>query len=169
MKRNTFLVAVFALFFIGLAFQNGNAQTDSTPFSFRSGQSLYIVAYRRSFQPVVGTDTGVGGTYVNERALDVEQKVRKDFEKWQYFKVVDRISEADFIFLINADYSAWEGLAVSQESYNQDFKEKFDLDKLRDGAFGRCLAGPLKLNTLSRLSERLIKDFREKITKEKKS
>jgi hypothetical protein len=34
---------------------------------------------------------------------------------------------------------------------------------LRDAAFGRSVAGPLKLPTLGRLSDRLVKDFREKI------
>ena len=44
-------------------------------------------------------------------------------------------------------------------------KLKFDLDALRDAAYGRYLVGPLKLPTLSRLSDRLVKQFREKVSK----
>lgn len=43
------------------------------------------------------------------------------------------------------------------------FKEQFDLDALRNAAFGRYVIGPLKLPTLSRLSDRLVKQFREKV------
>ena len=127
---------------------------------------MYIVAYRRAF---VNTDSDnmSRGYYQNELALDVEQKVRMEIEKWKFFRVVDKISEADFILLVNSEYSSMEGLAISQEAYRQYYKEKYDYDNLREAAYSRCLAGPLKLPTLGRLSERLIKDFREKITKEK--
>jgi hypothetical protein len=55
-----------------------------------------------------------------------------------------------------------EALAIPFDAYERHFKEKFDLDALRDAAYGRAISGPLKLPTLGRLSSRLIKDFREK-------
>jgi len=58
-----------------------------------------------------------------------------------------------------------EGLAIPLEAYRRHFKEKLDLDALRDAAFGRYLIGPLKVPTLTRLSDRLVKVFREKVTK----
>jgi hypothetical protein len=45
------------------------------------------------------------------------------------------------------------------------FKEQFDLDALRDAAFGRYLVGPLKLPTLGRLTDRLVKQLRERVAK----
>ncbi|MFL6332410.1 MAG: hypothetical protein ACJ754_03615 [Pyrinomonadaceae bacterium] len=62
-----------------------------------------------------------------------------------------------------------EALAISFDTYDQHFKEKFDLDALRDAAFGRAISGPLKLPTLSRLSSRLVKDLRQKLPAAKKA
>ena len=90
---------------------------------------------------------------------------QKRIEEWQFFKIAEKPSEADFIFLVSLDERSIEGLAIPYDAYRQHFKEKFDLDALRDAAFGRYLIGPLKLPTLSRLSDRLVKQFREKITK----
>ena len=56
-----------------------------------------------------------------------------------------------------------EALAISFDTYDRHFKEKFDLDALRDAAYHRAISGPLKLPTLSRLSSRLIKDLRQKM------
>lgn len=97
--------------------------------------------------------------------LDAERKVRKRIEEWRFFSVAEKLSQADFIFLVSLDESSMEGLAIPSEAYRQHFKEKFDLDALREAAFGRYLIGPLKLPTLSRLSDRLVKQFREKLTK----
>ncbi len=58
-----------------------------------------------------------------------------------------------------------EGLAIPAEAYLKHFKKKFDLDLLREAAFGRYLIGPLKLPTITRLSDRLVKKFRERVTK----
>jgi len=88
--------------------------------------------------------------------------VRNEIEKWKFFRVADKPSEADFVFLVSYHYSTMEALAVPFDAYERHFKEKFDLDALRDAAYGRAISGPLKLPTLGRLSSRLIKDFREK-------
>ena len=56
-----------------------------------------------------------------------------------------------------------EGLAIPLDAYRQHFKEKFDLDALREAAFGRYVIGPLKIPTVTRLSDRLVKQMREKL------
>jgi hypothetical protein len=96
--------------------------------------------------------------------LDAERKVRKRIEQWPYFKVAEKLADADFVFLVHLDESSMEGLAIPIEAYRQHFKENYDLDTLRDAAFGRYLIGPLKLPTVTRLSDRLVKQFREKLT-----
>ena len=127
---------------------------------------MYIVAFRQ-IQPSLTLDpmqTGPPGREYINYDLDAERKVRKRIEEWQYFRVAEKPSDADFIFLVNLDESSIEGLAIPFDAYRQHFKEKFDLDALREAAFGRYLIGPLKLPTISRLSDRLVKQFREKIT-----
>jgi hypothetical protein len=127
---------------------------------------MYIVAFRLIQFPIIldEADTGRQREYINYD-LDAERKVRKRIEEWQFFKVAEKPSQADFIFLVNLDESSMEGLAIPIEAYHQHFKEKFDLDALREAAFGRYLIGPLKLPTITRLSDRLVKQFREKVSK----
>jgi DNA-dependent RNA polymerase auxiliary subunit epsilon len=125
---------------------------------------MYIVAFRLQFPYVwdeTQTDRQRESIYLD---LDAERKVRKRIEEWNYFKVAEKVSDADFIFLVRFEGSSMEGLAIPFDAYRQHFKDKFDLDALRDAAFGRFLIGPLKLPTLSRLSDRLVQQFREKIT-----
>ena len=155
-----------AFVIIILATGTANGQTNTQPLTFRSGQSMYIVAFRVIHSPLILEQVPVDRQqeYINND-LDTERKVRKRIEEWQYFKVAEKISEADFVFLVNLDMSSIEGLAIPVEAYRQHFKEKFDLDALRDAAFGRYLIGPLKLPTIGRLSDRLVKQFREKVGK----
>ena len=143
----------------------GNAQSTSPDFNFRAGQSVYIVAFRRIPLPLTAEAENVSvdrREYFNSD-LDAERKVRKRIEGWTYFKVADRPSDADFVFLVNLDEGSIEGLAISWDTYRQHFKDKFDMDALRDAAYGRYMVGPLKLATLSRLSDRLVKQFRDKV------
>jgi hypothetical protein len=144
----------------------GNGQATSSPFTFRSGQSMYIVAFCTIHAPIVFDDVPIDRSreYASPD-LDAERKIRKEIEEWNFFKVSDKPSQADFIFLVNRDGSSMEGLAIPYEAYRQYFKEKYDLDALRDAAFGRYLVGPLNIPTLSRLSDRLVKQFREKAGK----
>ena len=160
--NRSYLNALVFLIII-LAAHEGNGQP-KTP-DFRAGQSLYIVAFRQLQLPLIvdQSDPGPGQREYINYDLDAERKVRKRIEEWQYFKVAEKPSEADFIFLVNLDESSIEGLAIPFDAYRQYFKEKFDLDGLREAAFGRYLIGPLKLPTLSRLSDRLVKQFREKV------
>jgi hypothetical protein len=125
---------------------------------------MYIVAFRQLQLPIILEESPVRRQpeYINND-LDAERKVRKRIEEWKYFKIAEKPSDADFVFLVNLDESSIEGLAIPFEAYRRHFKEKFDLDALRDDAFGRYLIGPLKLPTLSRLTDRLVKQFRERV------
>ena len=156
---------VCVLLLAGAAGAQAPAQQPRPPFGFRQGQSVYIVAFTRSLITVGADSEGQGGHPKDyfDFQLDVEKKVRNEIEKWKYFRVADKPSDADFVFLVSYHYSTMEGLALPFEAYERHFKEKFDLDALRDAAYGRAVSGPLKLPTLSRLSSRLIKDFRQKL------
>lgn len=165
-KLYSYLAAGSTLMFIILVGPRCNAQSPAVPFTFRAGQSMYIVAFRRERQAVI-IDPVKGAMTPPEYPdleLDAEKRVRERIEEWRFFRVAEKPSEADFVFLVSLDDSSIEGLAISVEAYRRHFKDKFDLDALREAAFGRYLAGPLKLSTLSRLSERLIKQFRAKVT-----
>ena len=162
LKTTSLLGLAFVI--ILLASGPGNGQSNPSPQTFHAGQSMYIVAFRLIQYPIIldETDSGRQREYINND-LDAERKIRKRIEEWQFFKVAEKPSDADFVFLVNLDMSSMEGLAIPLDAYRRHFKEKFDLDALRDAAYGRYLIGPLKLPTLSRLSDRLVKQFREKV------
>ena len=164
LKTTSYLALAFV--FIILAADPGNGQSNSQPSQFRAGQSMYIVAFRLIQFPIILDETQASGQneYINYD-LDAERKVRKRIEEWHFFRVAEKLSQADFIFLVNLDESSIEGLAIPVDAYRQHFKDKFDLDALREAAFGRYLIGPLKLPTVTRLSDRLVKQFQEKVGK----
>jgi hypothetical protein len=170
MRRNLYsrFAPILALLCISLGGQQSDGQTSSPAFALRSGQSMYIVAFNR-VQPYnavdAETNANVNRPGYSELNLDAERKVRKRIEEWGFFRVADKPSDADFVFLVNLDDSSIEGLAIPFEAYRQHFKDNFDLDSLRDAAYARYLIGPLKLATISRLSDRLVKQFREDMTK----
>lgn len=160
------LTAALALVFLLSAARAAGAQTaPRQTFDFRQGQSVYIVAFTRTLITVGADSEGNGGTYRDyfDYQLDAEQKVREKMEEWKFFRVADKPSEADFVFLVSIHGSAMEGLAIPFDAYGRHFKEKFDIDALREAAYGRCIAGPLKLPTLGRLSDRLVKEFRGQV------
>ena len=165
-RRRSFLVPALIFVIILLAAHHSFAQSNSRPLNFRAGQSMYIVAFRLFQFPMILDEADVNRQreYINYD-LDAERKVRKRIEEWHFFKVAEKLSEADFIFLVNLDESSIEGLAIPFEAYHRHFKDRFDLDALREAAFGRYLIGPLKLPTLSRLSDRLVQQFRERVGK----
>ena len=166
MSRSRQLRYYVALVIILLAATTGKAQSKQSPTTFHSGQSMYIVAFRTFQYPYFLDETQIDRQrdYINYD-LDAERKIRKRIEEWPYFKVSEKLDDADFIFLVRLDGSSMEALAIPFEAYRRHFKEKFDLDALRNAAFGRYLVGPLKLPTLSRLSDRLVQQFREKVSK----
>lgn len=165
-KLARYLAPALALMFAASAAPRLCAQTAPARFSFRSGQAMYIVAFRHTQLPLTTDPTSVDVTRrdIFDYDLDAERKVRKEIEEWRFFRVVDKPSDADFVFLVNIDDSSIEGLALPLDAYRQHFKEKFDLDDLRDSAHGRYVAGPLNLPTISRLTERLVRQFREKVS-----
>lgn len=165
-SRTSSFVPALAFVIILLSPNSGNGQSTPSTQTLRAGQSMYIVAFRLFQFPIIPDPVHVDRQrdYIN-LDLDAERKVRKRIEEWRFFKVAEKLSEADFIFLVNLDESSIEGLAIPVEAYRQHFKEKFDLDALREAAFGRYLIGPLKIPTLSRLSDRLVQQFREKVGK----
>ena len=162
--RMSKLATVPAFSIIILANTISNGQSNTQPMTFRSGQSMYIVAFRQMQLPIILEESPVSRQpdYINND-LDAERKIRKRIEEWKYFKIAEKPSDADFVFLVNLDESSIEGLAIPFEAYRRHFKEKFDIDALREAAFGRYLIGPLKLPTLSRLADRLVKQFRERV------
>jgi hypothetical protein len=143
---------------------SASAQKQPPEFGFRSGQAVYIVAFRDTQQFVADETTGTSSPRtVKESYLDLEKKVDEQVRKWGYFHVVERLSDAELIMLVYTDMSSMEGLVVSPDDFRQHYKERFDLDQLRDVAYARGTAGPLNIPTLTRLSERMIKQLREKI------
>jgi hypothetical protein len=162
--EKVFYLSALAFMVIVLATQHTMGQSNASPSSFRAGQSMYIVAFRQ-YQPyyVDQTEAGTGQRDIINYDLDAERKVRKRIETWTYFKVAEKLSQADFVFLVHLDEGSIEGLAIPFDAYRQHFKEKFDLDALREAAFGRYLIGPLKMPTVTRLSDRLVKQMREKL------
>jgi len=159
-RQHTYVLTALAFLIIILAAGSGYGQ--SKP--FHSGQSMYIVAFRTFQFAILCDQPPVDGQRDNiNYDLDAERKVRKRIEEWRYFKVAEKVSDADFIFLVRLDGSSMEALAIPIEAYQRYFKDRFDLDALRNAAFGRYIVGPLKLPTLTRLSDRLVKQFREKL------
>lgn len=59
---------------------------------FRSGQSMYIVAFRLIQYPIVLNQPPVDQLreYIN-LDLDAERKVRKRIEEWHFFKVAEKL------------------------------------------------------------------------------
>ena len=164
LKQASSLLPVLVFLVIFLAAGRINAQSNPPVSTFRPGQSMYIVAFHTYFPVWDESQVDRQREFIN-LDLDAERKIRKRIEEWAFFKVAEKISDADFVFLVRLDDSSIEGLTIPVEAYRQHFKENFDVDALRDAAFGRFLFGPLKRPTLSRLSDRLIKQFREKVGK----
>jgi len=155
-------LSYLALVVIILAAGAGYGQSKPSP--FHSGQSMYIVAFRTFQYPYALEESCVACQQESiNYDLDAERKIRKRIEEWRYFKVAEKPNDADFVFLVRLEGSSMEGLAIPFEAYSRYFKEKFDLDALRNAALGRYVIGPLKLPTLSRLSDRLVQQFREKV------
>ena len=74
------LAPVLAFVIIIVATAQGNAQSNSRPLTFRSGQAMYIVAFRLQF-PLVWDETQGDRQreYINND-LDAERKIRKRIE-----------------------------------------------------------------------------------------
>src|SRR5262245_3197047 len=100
LKKRSILNALGLLVII-LAAHEIYAQTTSSQKTFHPGQSMYIVAYRKFEYPgfVDQPEAGDKRDYV-DLDLDAERKVRKRIEQWTYLKVAEKLSQADFVFLV---------------------------------------------------------------------
>jgi hypothetical protein len=166
LNRISYRTPALAAVIIILTAHLSNGQSNNSQVTFRPGKSMYIVAFRQYHPYYVDPIEGATAQRdIINYDLDAERKVRKRIETWTYLKVADKLSQADFVFLVHLDESSIEGLAIPFEAYRQHFKERFDLDALREAAFGRYLIGPLKLPTISRLSDRLVKQMIQKLPK----
>src|SRR5262245_35737139 len=112
------LAPALAFVIIILAAGLSYAQSKPPALSFHSGQSIYIVAFRTFQYPYFLDETQIDRQrdYINYD-LDAERKIRKRIEDWTYFKVAEKLSDADFVFLVRLDGSSMEGLAVPFDAY----------------------------------------------------
>ncbi len=137
-----------------------NDQKPAASFTFRSGQSVYIAGYYNIAQAVIrSSDPAFRANLIN-RHPPVEQRVGKEFEERRVYKVVEKVSEADFVFLVFIDGNMAEGLALAPEKYNQ-YRSELDLDALRKAAYVRSTAGPYRIPTLGKISDHLVRKFSE--------
>src|SRR5215210_2036806 len=104
--------AALAFVFLLAAAAAAQTPTPQQPFPLRPGQTVYIVAFTRSLVTVGADPDGNGGHLKDyfDFQLDAERKVRDEFEKWRFFRVADKPSEADFVVLVSLHGSTMEGL-----------------------------------------------------------
>lgn len=164
-----FLAALVLMVMVGLtgfARQESDRKPSSHSFSFRPGQSVYIAALRRNVgrgHEIADLTLGFG------HDLDIEKQVRKEIQAQKVLKVVDKPSEAEIVFLVHADASTVEGLALLPETYRQYKGRPIDLDALRQAAYGRYTVGPYLIPRLAKISNSLVKKFQEEIRKGEKT
>lgn len=135
------------------------AQDVTSPFVFTEGQSVYVAGFQKIEHTKDRPVSPVAGLNIDSH-LPAEQRVRKEFSKRQFYRVVDKVDQADFVFLVYIDSSAAEGLALAPDIY-QKHRGEFDLDTLQNGAYARYVIGPYRILTLGRMSENLVKTFHE--------
>jgi hypothetical protein len=85
---------------------------------------MYIVAFRRSQQHVV-VDPVLGTLATSDTVcleLGAESKVRAKIEEWRFFKVSEKLSDSDFVFLVSLDDSSMEGLTIPFDAYRATSK-----------------------------------------------
>jgi hypothetical protein len=146
----------------GFAHQESARQLSGHSFSFRRGQPVYIAGLRRN--PGRGheiTDLSFGFAH----GLAIEKEVRKEIQAQRVFKVVDKPTEAEFVFLVHVDASTAEALVLLPETYRQYKDKPIDLDALREAAYGRYTVGPYLIPRLAKISNSLVKKFQEEIRK----
>jgi len=168
-KQMFYSVVFVAVLASGLQAQDGSRETAARPFTFQQGQAVYIVAYHTIEHFAAYGRYPIPPTNIVDTHLPAEQRVRKEFEKRRAYKVVEKASEADFVFLIVIHDSAAEGLALAPEKYKQ-YPDKIGIEALREAAYARSAVGPFKIHTLGKISDRLVEAFHEKtITGSKKT
>lgn len=156
---STIIVAVLAMH--GLHAQDSKSNPATGPFTFQHGQTVYIVVYHTIEHFTAYGRYPVPPTNIVDLHLPAEQRVRKEFEKRRVYKVAEKASEADFVFLVVIHDSAAEGLALPPGKFNQ-FPDRSGIEALREAAYARSAVGPFKIHTLGKLSDRLVEEFHKK-------
>ena len=157
---------VLALALVAFAGQDGARQPADRSFTFRPGQPVYIAAFHRVHEPGL-YPSGARDRYVLRNDVEFEAHLRKEFEKKRAFKVADKLSEAELVFLAYREDDAAEAYSLAPDKYIEWKNQldpatgQFDLDDLREEAYGRYVAGHFKLPTSGRISNRLVKKFHE--------
>lgn len=176
MKKTHFAILIMTFVVAVNSYAQSADENRPGQFTFRAGQAVYVTAFRRANELIYGNSPRNSSRENIERHLyydhdlGAEKQIRNRIEKWRFFKVVDKASESDFVFLVHVDSNAMEGIVLPRQAYLQ-FREKFsqnariDFELLREEAHQRYLAGPFKISTLGRMSDKLIERFREGVGK----
>ena len=129
-------------------------------FAFRQGQSVYVTAFHTIEHSAASRSTAIASGTLIDNHLPAEFRIRKDFEKRQIYRLVNKASDADFVFVVLIDDSAAEGLAMASRVF-ADYQNPLNMAALREAAYARSIIGPLKIHNLGRLSEHLVRRFHE--------
>ena len=162
MKSRYIVVLLFAAVCAsaGLAAQDGKDRKSDPPFTFRQGQTVYITAFHTIEHFTSRGLNVVPPANIVDSHLPAELRVRKGFEKRKVYRLVNKASGADFVFLVLIHDNAAEGLALAPEVF-KEYQNKLNIEALREAAYARATIGPLKIHNLGRLSEHLAKKFHE--------
>ena len=153
------ITLLLALAPITFASEAGERKSASQPFTFRRGQAVYIAAFHPIHNIAHYPASSVAASpFIDD--LDFEARLKKEFEKKLVFKVASKLSEADFVFLAYIDESAAEGFTLAPQKYSE-FKNKLDLDAIREAAYGSYVVGPFRIPTLGKISNRLVEKFQK--------
>ena len=158
--RMVVLLSAGVLASVGLAAQNANEQSLDQRFIFRQGQTVYVTAFHTIEHFTSRGLNVVPPANIVDSHLPAELRVRKDFEKQKVYKLVNKASGADFVFLVLIHDDAAEGLALAPEVFKES-QNKLNIEALREAAYARATVGPLKIHNLGRLSDHLVKRFHE--------
>lgn len=143
----------------GAGAQAGAQGPGREPFAFRQGQSVFVTAFHTIEHSARHSNT-IGVNTLIDNHLPAEFRIRKDFEKRRVYRLVNKASEADFVFLVLLDDGAAEGLALAPRVF-ADAQPSLNMAALREAAYARSTIGPLKIHNLGRLSDHLVKRFHE--------
>lgn len=94
----------------------GDGQSADRTFNFHKGQTVYISAFSRSR---IGYDPDYPNTsvaYICNNEIGHEGKLREEFQKLQYFRIAERVSDAEYVFLVYVEFNAAEGFSLSVEN-----------------------------------------------------
>ena len=121
---------------------------------------MYVTAFHTIDHSAARRNSGVGPNPLIDNHLPAEFRIRQRFEERGVYKLVNKASEADFVFLVLIDESAAEGLALAPQAF-ADHQNPLDMSALREAAHSRSIVGPLKLHNLGRVSDRLVTRFHD--------